>query len=257
VTREVYWLRTLGKLPSMMRFLPRLLREGTLPCGRRFLTMSVLPTGQRSSRFGEAHVRFLRMLASRNMAVAGWSSGEPFRRLSARIEAVRKLIDPTYCTLFNEVLQQISDEIGHSQIPVCLVHGDFAQWNLRVAGDDLLVFDWEYAEEGGNPLHDYLHFHLVERATTHKAIGIEYMRRLIVDAARHASRVFDDDGSVAPASGMLTLHYLLDTVAFYTEASGYLDVGHPVVRAYLQVLEQRHRWLPRVSDEKGTNLGWQ
>jgi hypothetical protein len=257
ITKEAHWLRTLGKLPAISRLLPRLIRDGTLPCGRRFLTMSVLPVGVRSRRFGEPQFRFLNILAGRKSAVTRWSSSEPFRRLSGRVSAVAELLEPRYRALFSGILDEIDKGIGTSEIPVCLVHGDFAPWNLRVAGEDLFAFDWEYTEAGGNPLQDYLHFHLVARATRHRNMGPFFMRRLIARAAAHAQRVFGADSNVAAAAGFLTLHYLLDTVAFYTEASRFLDVTDPVVRAYVAILDRRRRWLPQQVPAKEAKLGWQ
>lgn len=257
IVKEAHWLRTLGKLPSMARFLPRLIRDGTLPCGRRFLTMSVLPVGVRSSRFSEPQFQFLKILAARKSAVTRWSASEPFRRLSGRVSAVAELVEPPYRALFSGILGEIDKAIGTSEIPVCLVHGDFAPWNLRVAGEHLLAFDWEYAEAGGNPLHDYLHFHLVALATRQRNLGPFFMRRLIAGAAAHAEGVFGPDSSVAAAAGFLALHYLLDTVAFYTEASRYLDINDSVVRAYVEILAQRNRWLPVQVPAKEAKLGWQ
>jgi hypothetical protein len=245
VTREAYWLRTLSEFPAIARFLPRLLRDGTLPCGRRFVTMSVLPFGVLSSRFREPHFRFLEMLATRECGVRRWSETEAYNRLCNRVQGLGEMLEPGYRGLFTDICAEIDQVIGPLEIPVCLVHGDFAPWNMRVAGKELLVFDWEYAEAGGSPLHDFLHFHLVTRATRQSVIGSRYMRQLLVRAEDHASRVFGP-GAFGPAAvGALTLHYLLDTVAFYSEASRFLDIDHPVVRAYLEVLEQRRRWLPQ------------
>jgi hypothetical protein len=257
ISREVYWLRNLGKLPALAPFLPRLVRDGTLPCGRRFLTMSALAFGRLSSRFSAQHFQFLTILAARQSAMTPWSATEPSRRLANRINNVAELMEPPYRTFFADILREIDAGIGSREIPVCLVHGDFAPWNLRVAGNHLLAFDWEYAESGGSPLQDYLHFHLIARATGHRHLAPFFMRRLVAGAADHAEKIFGPDSGVADAAGYLTLHYLLDTVAFYTEASRYLDVNDSVIRAYLEVLEQRRRWLPEPRTAKEANLGWQ
>lgn len=244
VCREVHWLKTLGALPGLARFLPRLLRHGTLPCGRRYMTMSVLPSGVHSSQFGEPHFRFLQALAARTRGSAHWRESEPFRRLADRVKSISGLINPQYRALFSAILEEIEGSIGKQALPVCLVHGDFAAWNVRVAGDELLVFDWEYADAGGNPLQDYLHFHLVARATQHRSISSAYTRDLMDLARAYADRTFGAASGVAEAMPSLTLHYLLDTVSFYTDASRFLDVRDPVVRAYLRLLEQREHWLP-------------
>jgi hypothetical protein len=120
-----------------------------------------------------------------------------------------------------------------------------------------MVFDLEYAEAGGNPLQDFLHFHLAARAAGDRSISPWFMRRLLARAADHSERVFGPDTGLASAAGPLTLHYLLDTVAFYIEASGRLDINDPVIRAYLRILEQRDQWLPGQVPAKEANLGWQ
>jgi hypothetical protein len=257
IIKEAHWLRTLGKSHAIARFLPKLLRDGVLDDGRHFLTMSALAYGVQSRRFGEPHVVFLQMLAERESATARWSLTEPYKRLSSRMDAVEKYLGPSHSALFKDVFKEISREIGQREIPVCLVHGDFAPWNLRVSGDQLFVFDLEYSEAGGNPLQDFLHFHLAARAAGERSISAWFMRRLIGRAADHAERVFGADSGLASSAGALTLHYLLDTVVFYIEASGCLDINDAVIRAYLKILDSRGEWLPDREPAKEANLGWQ
>jgi hypothetical protein len=243
VSREVYWLETLNRIPALAAFLPRLIRHGTLPCGRRFMTMSALPSGLLTSRFSNAHFLFLQTLAGCNLEFSSWSRTEPFKRLQNRLAAVKENLLPAHHALFAEALAEVDRVIGPVELPVCLVHGDFAAWNLRVAADQLLVFDWEYAEEKGNPLQDFLHFHLVARATQHRMISPAYTRTLLAQAADHAARIYGPESRAADAAPYLCLHYLLDTVTFYARASGFLDVSDPVVQAYVGLLECRDQWL--------------
>jgi hypothetical protein len=83
------------------------------------------------------------------------------------------------------------------------------------------------------------------------------MRRLITRAGDYIEKVFGPDSGLATAVGALTLHYLLDTVAFYIEASDCLDINDPVIRAYLKILDQRDQWLPVPVTSKEAKLGWQ
>ena len=44
-------------------------------------------------------------------------------------------------------------------LPASWVHGDFAPWNIKCRrGQKLMLIDWEDAQRGGFPLHDYFHF---------------------------------------------------------------------------------------------------
>ena len=52
---------------------------------------------------------------------------------------------------------------GHSPIPLVLVHGDFAPWNVKLQSHSkLAVIDWEDAEFAGLPLWDLCHFHCIQ-----------------------------------------------------------------------------------------------
>src|SRR3546814_19605916 len=74
------------------------------------------------------------------------------------------LMDTQYQELMLAVLEEVEQSIGQTWLPTCLLHSDFAPWNVRLAEQHLYVFDWEYAEESGNPIQDFLHFHLIQRA---------------------------------------------------------------------------------------------
>lgn len=53
--------------------------------------------------------------------------------------------------------------IGEGQLPLVLVHGDFAPWNLkRQEGGNLSAVDWEDADWSGLPLWDLCHFFFMQ-----------------------------------------------------------------------------------------------
>jgi hypothetical protein len=245
VHREAYWLRTLGSSGAAAPFLPQLLTHGVLPCGRAFITLSFLPGNASSSRFGRLHREFLAVLAGLTPKTSHWFAGSAVHRLRQRSDALAALLTPGRRASFAAALDDIRRGLGRRSIPACLVHGDFAAWNVRIAEQRLYVFDWEYAEANGNPLQDFVHFHLIARAIRRGSVGAGWMRNLLRRAAVHADQIFGPDSGVAEAAGPLALHYLLETVVFYVEASGYLDLNHPVIRAYLGLLDERAQWLPQ------------
>lgn len=246
VHREAYWLRLLGTT-SVAPFLPKLLSHGMLPCGRAFITTSVLSSGTSSPGFSALHRDFLARLARLGHRSVRWSARSAAERLRDRSGAIAPLLNPLYRAKCDAIFAEIEQRMGHRTVPACLVHGDFATWNIRIAEGRLYVFDWEYAEANGSPLQDFLHFHLIARAAQGRRLGAAYMRALLADAARYGRVLFGPASGVAEAAGPLALHYLLDTLTFYVEASRHLDTGHAVVKAYLRLLDERNSWLPRQS----------
>lgn len=242
VELEQGWLEELCASPELADFLPQLRQAGALPNGRRFVTTSALPPGHAAFRFGGAHRRFLRALGARG-EVHPWAASAAFWRLRERAQEVHALMDTRHRRLIEAAVGEIEARIGGHRLPACLAHGDFAPWNVRVRDGRLFAFDWEYAQALANPLHDFLHFHLMGRLARHRAINAHCMGSLLARAGAHADAVFGTRSGVAQAAGPLALHYLLEVVTFYVAASRELDPRHPVLHAYLGLLEERDRWL--------------
>lgn len=253
IALEAHWLGTLGNSEQTANFLPRLLQQGTLPYGRRFLAMQALPQGLPAAQFGELHRDFLKVLAGHAAPLTAWNATAAYARLEQRLSIVLPLVSPQHRRLLQTAFDEIGESIGTHQLPSCLAHADFVPWNLRLTQNQLYVFDWEYAEASGNPLQDFLHFHLLPRALRRWPLRTALMPKLLVQACDHANRVFGADSGVAAACGALTLHYLLDTITFYTAASGHLDLKHPVLRTYLRLLAKRAAWLPSTAPEHSGN----
>lgn len=244
VALEAGWLGKLGRVADLAPFVPTLTAAGTLAGGRHFVTMSAVPHGGPAFRFDQAHYSFLVALGALGRTFLPWSITGAFTRLRSRTRAVAPLLDTRHRDIVWSALEEIERQIGSRSLPACFAHGDFAPWNLRKETGNLYVFDWEYAELNGNPLQDFLHFHLMSRLARHRPVGPRFMRPLVARAACHAEAVFGAGSGVPEAAGALAAHYLLDVVTFYVAASRQLDPRHPVLRAYLRLLEQRTRWLP-------------
>jgi hypothetical protein len=245
IVREAHWLGTLGGLPEIAPFLPRLLGEGTLSCGLSYLSMQPLPKGVSSRRFDRRHRHFLSLLAAYRPELTPWNMTGAHQRLRQRMQQSLPLMDSHYQTLLQSAMDEVEREIGSQRLPTCLVHSDFAPWNVRLDEQHLYVFDWEYAEESGNPIQDFLHFHLIQRVLRRWPMSASRMPSLLSEVATFARSVFGEESGVAQACGPLALHYLLDTLTFYTTVSGYLAPRHPVVHAYMELLRKRAEWMPQ------------
>lgn len=247
IKKESHWLEKLSQSSTTARFLPQLLQHSTLKCKRHCLTMMSLPKGISPRTFGAAHHEFLRVLAQQKPVFTEWKDSEAHVRLKHRIRTTSLLVDDDTRQLWLEVVSEIEQLTARSVLPNLMIHGDFAPWNLRQIDSDLFVFDWEYAETYGNPLQDFLHFHLMPTALRHGGLNNKTMSALLRQTVAYVDNQFGLDIGVGKASGALTLHYLLDTITFYVEASGYIDYKHPVLHSYLKMLQQRAQWLPKIT----------
>jgi|GEM_PF-863909 len=249
ITLEAHWLGKLSGSQHIARFLPHFLLQGILPCGRRYFSMRSLPQGVSSQRFGKLHYDFLHILAQQKPVFGYWNKSQAHLRLYERTQAVLPILDQSLRKLLLDALAEVELQIGQAELPTCMIHGDFAPWNLLQTNGELFVFDWEYAQTNGNPLQDFLHFHLIPRALHRWPLRTKMMPSLLDKAVAYADNQFGDSSDagseVAAASGALVTHYLLDTVTFYVAASGYVDYTHPVLRTYIKLLQERKQWLPQ------------
>ncbi|OIQ71385.1 hypothetical protein GALL_469990 [mine drainage metagenome] len=247
IAHETYWLLKLNRSPSISRCMPRLLMQGTLGSNRHYFSMLSLPQGFSPKLFGKPHDEFLHLLARPNPEAGSWNQSQAYVRLYQRTHATLPLVEEKLRLLWLDSLAEIDSLIGRAVLPTCIIHGDFAPWNLRQIDGELFLFDWEFTEEVGNPLLDFLHFHLIPLALQRWPLRATAMPTLLGKAALYADRQFGSDSGVAAAGGAMLLHYLLDTLTFYVAASGHMDYTHPVLRTYSRLLEQRKQWLPNLT----------
>jgi hypothetical protein len=247
IIKESHWLEKLSHSAATARFLPQLLQHSVLKHQRHSLTMTSLPKGVSPKTFGIAHHAFLRALAQQKPVFTEWKDSEAQLRLKRRIDSLSTIVDYDVWLFWQELASEIELLTVRSVLPNLMIHGDFAPWNLRQIDADLFVFDWEYAQTQGNPLQDFLHFHLIPQALKRGDLNNIIMSDLLKQTAAYADNQYGRDAGVGKACGPLTLHYLLDTITFYAEASGYLDDKHPVLNSYMNMLQQRVLWLPKMT----------
>ena len=128
---------------------PRLLFAGQVD-GTFVAAQSPLP-GRASPRWTGAHQTFLRSL-ERGQIVAGTET-ELVRVLPERIAALSPA-RPELTAALDEALPTLARTL----VPLTVVHGDFAPWNLRRHRGRVAAFDWEYGQTGGIPGIDQTHY---------------------------------------------------------------------------------------------------
>ena len=222
---------------------PRLLSHGQLSSGRRFVRTTVFQAGRYEPRFGAMHRAFLELLYAHRSCAKCWAQSYSYRLLLTRAAAIRNMLHRKDSELIDSALADVAALGGTEPVAECVVHGDFAPWNITVADDRLRVFDWEYAAVRGNPLRDFLHFHLIPDAVSHRIPGSTALNRLGSNAREHLACLAGQLPSLQLV-GALMLQYLAETVTFFCAMDGELKTSHPVIEAYIRLLQDRHAWLP-------------
>jgi hypothetical protein len=145
-------LDRLERIPALWAGVPCLIISEEVD-GDYLLAQSPLSGTPAPVAFTKAHRDFLAELQTPitvRAAATNMASDLP-TRLLALSKAHPTLIETYYRTL--PMLQKFD-------VPLTIVHGDFAPWNLRMHDGKIGAFDWEYGETSGLPLVDEMHYRL-------------------------------------------------------------------------------------------------
>jgi hypothetical protein len=148
--RETHMLEQLGKVSAVAESTPRLLFSGeigqTLALAQKPLTGAPAP-----AELSPSHRAFLKSLQTPVMITA---ADVPMAiGLQARLRGL-----PTLRPDLVDICDRVMEELATFEVPITIVHGDFAPWNLRIENGKVLAFDWEYGEMRGLPLIDEIHY---------------------------------------------------------------------------------------------------
>lgn len=244
IALETQWLGRLAAIPSIRDHVPELQGAGHLSNGRAYLLTSVAPSLEPITNFGEEHISFLSALGKATMNLQLYCTSPEAHFIGSTLDKLADvfghLIHADLRGGWDAVLQSLASWNG----PMVVAHRDFAPWNIRQSVHGVHVFDWEYAALGANPLHDYLHFHLIQIALSkQRQRALVTLPTLATRAAAYARATYADthwDNAVVTA---LLLAYLLDVIIFYTDSGQLFDPEHPVLSCYLALVSEREHWL--------------
>ncbi|MCG7587661.1 aminoglycoside phosphotransferase family protein [Photobacterium sp. OFAV2-7] len=121
---------------------------------------SVVSGKPSSKKFSQLHINWLLQLPHNGEHI---TLDQQNTQLAERLESNR---DKFTRSQQDRLEQGISYIKGNSLIPLLLVHGDFAPWNIKVQSNldkqEIAVIDWEDARIDGLPLWDISHFYLIQ-----------------------------------------------------------------------------------------------
>lgn len=129
---------------------PRLLMNQEID-GTLVMAQTPLPGRPAPLAFGPAHAAFLQSLQSQENIVAAQSP---------MILGLRQRLEHPTMHDLREIMVELTPSLEQMNVPVTIIHGDFAPWNLRIDGGAISAFDWEYGQLSGLPLIDEIHYRL-------------------------------------------------------------------------------------------------
>jgi hypothetical protein len=243
VTREAGWLREFEGVPELEYQIPRLLGEGVTLTGRRYLVTSLAPGTRVTREFTRKHAAFLGALGRAGHDVMSFPASPCCDYLTRTLARIEIHLTRAERALLRAVLADCHAVLAGWTGPFVRAHGDFVPWNIRVDGERIFVFDWEYARAAANPLADAFNFFVLQRAVTGRGLGPRFMcatRRRVGHVARQLYPEWTWRPGVVSALG---LAYLLEVLLHYSAANRALVRSHPVVAGYLRLMEARSSWM--------------
>ena len=234
---EASWLARLGQIADIKTYVPELALAGRLASGRCFLTMPAATVQPSRAQLGPLHRRFLQHLCRASVSEWLWDEAPLRRRLHDRFLRLSGSVASPVLNGPLEEWQRIDAELRGQVIPTCIGHGDFAPWNINRDARAITVFDWEYAQDSATPLHDFFHFHCIQRVLLRRSrLRPRGLDALLQAGRSHLQAVLPSvDQSANRVAQMFGL-YLLDTLSMYVEASGGVDAGDLVVADCVECL---------------------
>jgi hypothetical protein len=243
VAAEVNWLREVAGLNRFADQVPRLLAEGAVASGRRYLVTSLAPSTQVTTDFTPAHARFLRRLGRSRMEVMQFRASPCCEYLERSLGAILPHVARDDAERLRDALLDCRRELSDFACPFVFSQGDFAWWNIRLHPGGIFVFDWEYARLGANPLADLFHFHMMQRAAAGRSIGRPFLAKLMRRAQEFAREVYPETKWRAGKVSALALTYVLEVLLQYCRAGKGLDRTAQVIQEYWRLMERRSAWM--------------
>lgn len=134
---------------------PVVLGEGTLD-GRRYLLEQAVGGTASPTTAGAAHRKFLlRLVCPESPRLVCEST------MWTRLEIAEEELPRPYRRSYGQLRQlaaRLQARLGGQRLPATMVHGDFAPWNVLLAGNELWALDWEHGVGDGLPFFDAIHW---------------------------------------------------------------------------------------------------
>lgn len=243
VETEARWLKKLGDYKKAEGMVPKLLTQGRLHNGREYLLTTLADNKQKINRFTQEHKEFLSMLGRMDLQVKEFSDAPVYSYLQRAFSNLNPHLEIADREMLNQALVDCEIRFIDWEGPFVVAQGDFAPWNIRYGNKRIFVFDWEYAEAGDNPLRDFFHFFLIQKAITGRPLSRKYIADLLDKAREFSIYSYPEWQWDKKIVSSHLLAYLLHLVLHYSESISHFDTSHPVIKVYNQLIVERKLWM--------------
>jgi hypothetical protein len=181
VRREAAALTSLRQHVFSTARVPRVLDAGWYD-SNYVLVMEPVGKGFRrcSEHLDDRHLRFLSEL---HTLKAGNTGVSVLQAVAVRIPEIRDSGHHYYAHVLECAVEHLADGLRSADLPTGFAHGDFAPWNIRTAGDRLVVLDWEYCSDQVPAGWDLFHFLIVSAIELKRHSGDSIYRGFTQDTA--------------------------------------------------------------------------
>jgi hypothetical protein len=138
--REARWLRELEAVPQLEGQVPRVLKEGTAPDGRRYLVLSVAASKGQTRAFTADHARFLAKLGKARFRAGDFEVSGCCQGLGRALRSLEGEAAPATLATLEGAYRDCETALLYWTGPYVLSQGDFAPWNIRLLGALTLVY---------------------------------------------------------------------------------------------------------------------
>ena len=244
IAREAQWLRELAGVRSLEGQVPRLLDAGTNAEGRRYLVMSVAQGAGETRAFTPGHERFLASLGKARFRSTDFEVSGCCEQLNRSLARLEGCVSAATLATLRGAYHDCETALLYWTGPYVLSQGDFAPWNIRTLGSQLFVYDWGNARTEASPLDDVLHYLIVQRALHGRAVNAKFLQSAMKRAHEFAVAAYPEWTWRARIIGALTLVYVLGALLHHSLPSRRVDRGHPLVKPYWKLIQERSAWMP-------------
>lgn len=243
--REALWLRELAEVDELDGQVPRLLDEGVNGEGRVYLVMTVAQGTGETRAFTPGHERFLASLGKARFRSTDFELSACCEQLHGALRRLDGHVPRKSLAALEAAYHDCETALLYWTGPYVLSQGDFAPWNIRTLGSQLFVYDWGNARTEASPLDDVLHYVMIQRALHGRPVTKAFLHGAMKRAHQFALLAYPEWTWRPRVIGALTLVYLLGALLHHALASGpRLDRKDPLVRCYLNLIQQRSAWMP-------------
>ncbi|MCW5604556.1 MAG: hypothetical protein KIT18_08435 [Burkholderiales bacterium] len=243
ISVEAGWLKRLAGIADVADRVPRLLAEGTAANGRRYLVSTLAPDTATTDAFTPAHAGFLRALGHACLETMNFRESPCFRSLEQTLAQMESRMTHEQGMSLQAALRDCGTPLCGFSTPFVIAQGDFAPWNIRLHRQRIFVFDWEYAREGANPLADVFNYLLMRRAVSGHVIGVRRLATVMRRAEEIAIQFYPGRKWRPQVISALLLAYLLEVLLGYSRSVRRLELRHPVIACYWDLVRRRREWM--------------